>query len=147
MKVADVPAVRAIEIASFPNPWSDGTFRGEIQNTSISFPLVVVDPAGGDIIGYIIYWHIRDDVQINSIAVRPDLRGKGIGEAVLRHVMDDVRKKGASFISLEVRQSNVRAQALYQKLGFKIIGVRKGYYTKPDEDALVMGMTLGRAPQ
>jgi len=143
MKDTDLAAVRTIESLSFSNPWSETTFRGEIQNTSISFPLVVVRKPEDAVIGYIVFWHIRDDVQVNNIAVHPDFRGKGIGEALMRHVIDKVRANGATFVTLEVRPSNTGAVALYQKLGFEILGTRKNYYTNPDEDAYLMGLVLG----
>jgi len=171
MREADLPAVRVIEALSFSNPWSDNTFRGEIQNISISSPMVVVrkpgDPvvadnplvrdsacaggrvvadnpvvADGEVVAYIVYWQIRDDVQINNVAVHPDHRGLGLGEAMMRYAIAKVRAAGASFITLEVRQSNAAAVTLYKKLGFEILGTRKNYYTKPDEDAHVMGLVL-----
>lgn len=153
MREGDLPAVRAIEALSFSNPWSDNTFRGEIQNTSISSPMVVVrksgdqlapdDACAGDrVVAYIVYWQIRDDVQINNVAVRPDHRGLGLGEAMMRYAIAKVRAAGAGFVTLEVRQSNTAAVTLYKKLGFEILGTRKNYYTKPDEDAHVMGLVL-----
>ena len=142
MKEEDLSAVRAIEVLSFSNPWSDNTFRGEIQNTSISFPLVVVRRPGDEIVGYIIFWHIREDVQVNNIAVHPDFRGKGIAEALMRHVIGRVRKSGATFMTLEVRPSNAAAVTLYKKLGFEILGTRKNYYTNPNEDAYLMGLVM-----
>jgi len=154
MREGDLPAVRAIETLSFANPWSDNTFRGEIQNTSISSPMVVVrrpgDPlvadnpvvADGEVVAYIVYWQIRDDVQINNVAVHPDHRGLGLGEAMIRFAIAKVRAAGAGFVTLEVRQSNTAAVTLYKKLGFEILGTRKNYYTKPDEDAHVMGLVL-----
>jgi ribosomal-protein-alanine N-acetyltransferase len=117
MQEADLAAVRAIEAQSFSNPWSDNTFRGEIQNTPVSFPLVVV---------------------------RPDCRGLGLGEALMRFAIAKVREAGAAFMTLEVRPSNSAAVALYKKLGFDVLGTRKSYYTKPDEDAHVMGLVLNQ---
>jgi ribosomal-protein-alanine N-acetyltransferase len=104
--------------------------------------LVVVRKPGDEVIGYIIFWHIREDVQVNNVAVHPDFRGKGIGEALMRHVIDKVRKSGATFMTLEVRASNAAAVTLYKKLGFEILGTRKNYYTNPDEDACLMGLVL-----
>ncbi len=143
MKDADLAAVQEIESLSFSNPWSDATFRGEIQNKGISFPMIIVRPQDGRAVGYIMYWQIRDEVQINNVAVHPDFRGKGIGEAAMRLVLKEVREKGATFVTLEVRVSNAAAVRLYEKLGFKILGTRKGYYTNPVEDAYVMGLVLG----
>ena len=119
MKEDDLPAVRTIEALSFSNPWSDSTFLGEIQNTPVSFPLVVVRKPSDKVIGYIIYWHIREDVQVNNIAVHPDFRGKGIGEALMRHVIDRVRKNGATFMTLEVRLSNAANGLLWELAGFR----------------------------
>lgn len=142
MKEADLPAVHSIEAQSFSNPWSDNTFRGEIQNTAVSFPLVVVRRPGDEVVAYIVYWHIRGDVQVNNIAVRPDCRGLGLGEAMMRCAIAKVRAAGAEFMTLEVRPSNTAALALYKKLGFEVLGTRKNYYTKPDEDACVLGLVL-----
>jgi len=142
MQEADLAAVRAIEAQSFSNPWSDNTFRGEIQNTPVSFPLVVVRRPGDEVVAYIVFWHIRDDVTVNNIAVRPDCRGLGLGEALMRFAIAKVREAGAAFMTLEVRPSNTAAVALYKKLGFEVLGTRKSYYTKPDEDAHVMGLAL-----
>ena len=142
MRTDDLAAVLSIENTSFPNPWSENTFRGEIQNPGVSEPMVVVHRPDGQIVGYAVYWRIRDDVQINNIAVHPEFRGRGIGETVMTHILEKVRKAGAVFVSLEVRASNVPAHCLYRKLGFEILGIRKGYYTNPPEDALVMGLIL-----
>jgi ribosomal-protein-alanine N-acetyltransferase len=142
MREPDLPAVRAIEAMSFSNPWSEDTFRGEIQNTSVSSPLVVVRRPGDEVVGYIIYWQIRDDVQVNNIAVHPEYRARGLGEAMMRFAITKVRAAGAEFMTLEVRQSNTSAVALYRKLGFEALGTRKNYYTRPDEDACVMGLVL-----
>ncbi len=143
MVAADLAAVRAIENASFPNPWSDATFLGEIQNRGISFPMVIALDPDGIVAGYIMYWLVGDEAQINNIALHPDYRGRGIGEAALKLVLAEVRDKGAVFVSLEVRKSNTIALNLYRKLGFEILGTRKAYYTNPVEDAYVMGLTLG----
>jgi len=139
---ADISEVRAIEQLSFSNPWHDTTFLGEIENEGISFPLVAVDPAEKRILGYIMVWKIHDDVQINNIAVHPDLRRSGIGESMLRAVLAWAKAAGAAFVSLEVRISNTGAKALYEKLGFRQLAVRKSYYTQPEEDALVLGLSL-----
>jgi ribosomal-protein-alanine N-acetyltransferase len=105
--------------------------------------MIIVRPQDGRVVGYIMYWQIRDEVQINNVAVHPDFRGKGIGEAAMRLVLKEVREKGATFATLEVRVSNAAAVRLYEKMGFKILGTRKGYYTNPVEDAYVMGLVLG----
>jgi ribosomal-protein-alanine N-acetyltransferase len=142
MREVDLPEVLAIENSSFFNPWRETTFRGEILNQSISFPLVIVHSLQRKVIGYIIFWKVFEDVQINNIAVHPEFRRLGIGRVVLEYVIDQVRRDGAKFITLEVRPSNTAALRLYKKLGFKPISIRKGYYSNPNEDAFVLGVRL-----
>ncbi len=142
MEVEDLPSVLAIENQSFPNPWHESTFQGEIQHRPISFPLVVVHSALHRVIGYIIFWQIGEDVQVNNIAIHPDFRRLGIGETVFKQVIELVRWRGARLVTLEVRPSNTAAVNLYRKLGFKMVGVRKGYYTNPPEDAFVLSLHL-----
>lgn len=142
MRDKDLPSVRVIEAMSFSNPWSEDTFRGEIQNTPVSSPLVVVRRPGDEVVAYIVYWQVLDDVQVNNIAVHPECRGLGIAEALMRFAIAKVRSAGATYMTLEVRQSNAAAVALYKKLGFEAMGRRENYYTKPEEDAYVMGLDL-----
>ena len=144
MTAGDLPEVMAIERTSFPNPWHEVTFRGELQNTGISFPLVAAERTAGRILGYIIYWRIQDEIQINNIAVHREARGWGIGEGIMRRVLDMERAAGVVFASLEVRMSNMPARALYEKLGFETLGLRKDYYVNPMEDALVLGLNLSQ---
>ncbi len=142
MEERDLASVLEIERLAFPNPWHESTFRGEIQHRPISFPMVVVHETLGRVIGYIIFWVIGEDVQVNNIAVHPEFRRMGIGEKMLRQVIEEVRFRGARLITLEVRPSNAAAMSLYRKLGFRMMGIRKGYYTMPPEDAVVLGLHL-----
>lgn len=142
MKEEDLPSVLEIEQLSFPNPWHEMTFRGEIHNYPISFPFVVVLGAQKRIIGYIVFWHVKDEVQINNIAIHPDFRRMGIAEAVLNQVLNKIQKEGARFVALEVRPSNFAARSLYKKLGFNVLRVKENYYSTPPEHALVMGKQL-----
>jgi len=143
MEDQDLPYVLEIEKLSFPNPWHEVTFKGEIQNRRISFPFVVVHRPENKVIGYIIFWQINEQVQINNIAVHPDFRRMGVAESVLLYILDNVQKEGVIFVTLEVRPSNFAARSLYQKLGFEVLGVRENYYINPQEHALIMGKPLG----
>lgn len=143
MRVDDLPAVLSIETVSFPNPWNRTAFVGEIQNTGVSFPLVVSSEGDRRIIGYAVYWKIADDIQINNIAVHPEFRGRGLGDMLLTHILETVSAQGARLVSLEVRPSNASAIALYRKHGFAAVGKRRGYYSRPPEDADVMMLVLG----
>jgi len=102
MEEEDLDYVLAIERVSFPNPWHESTFRGEIQNQPISAPFVVVHCLLKKVIGYIIFWQIKEEVQINNIAIHPDFRRQGIGEAVMRKVLNNVKAENAKFVYLEV---------------------------------------------
>lgn len=144
MVAEDLPDVIEIENISYPNPWQLSSFKGEIENRPISNPYVVIYRPLEKIIGYVIYWHIRNEVQISNIAISPGYRMQGVGEGVLRKIMLEMCHKEAEFVFLEVRPSNLAARCLYEKLGFAILGLRKGYYRNPSEDAIIMGKSLSQ---
>lgn len=140
----DLSSVMEIENLSYPNPWHLSSFKGEIGNRPISNPYVIVFKPLDKVIGYVIYWHIRNEVQISNIAIAPDYRGLGVGQRVLRWVLQDIKNKGVEFVFLEVRPSNLTARHIYDRLGFTMLGLRKGYYRTPSEDAIVMGLSLSQ---
>jgi ribosomal-protein-alanine N-acetyltransferase len=142
MEIKDLAAVHAIEKSSFSTPWHIETFRGEIQNRPISHALVAVHTTDKKIIGYIVFWVIKDEAQINNIAVHPDYRGRGFGKAILSQVLEEMKASGTRLVTLEVRESNRPALAIYGALGFEFVGRRKDYYTNPREDALALVFTL-----
>jgi ribosomal-protein-alanine N-acetyltransferase len=144
MNEKDLSSVLEIENISYPNPWRLSSFKGEIENRPISNPYVIVFKPLDKVIGYVIYWHIRNEVQISNIAISPDYRQMGVGEGVLRKVLLEMRRKGAEFVFLEVRPSNLAARSLYEKIGFTMLGLRRGYYRNPSEDAIVMGKSLSQ---
>lgn len=144
MNEKDLPMVMEIETMSYPNPWQISSFKGEIDNRPISNPYVVIYRPLEKIIGYVIYWHVRNEVQISNIAISPEYRQMGVGEGVLRKVLVEMRHRNAEFVFLEVRPSNLIARNLYEKLGFAILGLRKEYYRNPSEDAIVMGKSLSQ---
>lgn len=143
MRPSDLPEVLSIEQQSFSHPWLESTFQGEIQNTGISHPIVAAAGPDRRIIGYVLYWLVGDEMQINNVAVHPDWRRRGVGERMLRAVMEDAKDSGARVAVLEVRASNAAARTLYEtKLGFGFVAVREDYYTHPDEDAIVLALPL-----
>jgi ribosomal-protein-alanine N-acetyltransferase len=143
MRRDDLPQVLPIEQQSFSNPWPETTFLGEIQNIGLSYPLVAAVRPGGEIIGYVLYWLVGDEMQINNVAVHPDWRRRGLGERMLRAALDVAKPGGAATAVLEVRQSNLAARTLYErKLGFGFLALREDYYTGPTEDAIVLGLPL-----
>jgi len=134
----DLEMVQRIEHLSFSNPWPRSSFQGEIDNHSISEPLVIIYTPEDRIIGYIMVWTFKGEAQISNIAVDPQYRRLGVGEYALRRILHRQRQTGIRRVFLEVRPSNIGAVKLYEKLGFRIIGKRLKYYKTPVEDALIM---------
>lgn len=135
MTLEDVDAVHAIEEAAFPTPWSHDAFVKEVTENRCARYLVLKEE--GECVAYAGMWLIMDEGHITNIAVRADRRSLGYGEAVTRALIQLAADSGLSFLTLECRRSNVAAQSLYHKLGFKDVGFRKRYYEN-SEDALIM---------
>ena len=136
----DVEAVYAIELATFPTPWTLDSFHYEMRENQYAQYLVAEDKTG--IVGFCGMWLVIDAAQITNVAVVDRMRGQKIGEALMREAMHIAREANMDVMSLEVRVTNVVAQNLYRKLGFQDGGIRKGYYTDNGEDALVMWVNL-----
>lgn len=139
----DLVEILAIENDSFPTPWSPALFHSEMNNpiSRILVGRVELD-LGNAVAGYIIFWRVADEIHLHNIAVRRDLRERGIASRLLSKVIWDCRLEGARFMTLEVRRSNVPAQKLYDRFGFSVRGLRPRYYTDTGEDALIMSVTL-----
>jgi ribosomal-protein-alanine N-acetyltransferase len=88
--------------------------------------------------GFCAFWLVVDEVHINNVAMLPRYRDRGIGTAMLRHVLAESKRLGARRATLEVRRSNERARQLYERLGFYVATVRPSYYSSPVEDGLVL---------
>lgn len=145
MTYDDIEQVSDIEKVSFAQPWSTYAFRSELEDNELAFYCVVVpkdDPQ--KVIGYGGLWIILDEAHITNIAISPHYRGRGLGQLLMEDMQALARLKGAVRITLEVRVSNKRALNLYHRLGFKEEGLRKGYYTDNNEDALIMWCDLKR---
>lgn len=140
MNEKDIDQILEIEHASFTTPWSRESFENELRKNQYAHYTVLEDEEG--VFGYCGMWIIIDEAHITNIALLPKYRGKKLGEALLKKVMEIARGKGAKTMTLEVRVSNDIAQSLYRKLGFQNGGIRKNYYTDDHEDALVMWVNL-----
>lgn len=136
MTAADIDRVLEIEKLCFPTPWSMEAFRIEIEENRCARYFVAVYQE--EIVGYGGMWVIIDEAHITNIAVHPRFRGQGIGEAIMRSLIEEAVSLGAVRMTLEVRISNKIAQKLYEKLGFQGVGIRKHYYSNNNEDALIM---------
>jgi [ribosomal protein S18]-alanine N-acetyltransferase len=134
---ADLDGVLDVDVLSFTRPWTRAMYESEFLNRDTS-RMFVLRTAGRPVAGYCAAWFILDEIHINNIAVRPELRGQGLGSALLTHVLEEGRAVGAWRATLEVRRSNDDARRLYERFGFRVAGVRRDYYTDPTEDALVL---------
>lgn len=130
----------AIERRCFPHPWSEESFRSLLQ-----------DPVFGGfgaftrtnpLVGYLIYSETADELHILNLAVAPAFRRQGIGEKLLRHLHDEAYRRGRRYAYLEVRDTNVSAQKLYEKFSYRPLTKRRDYYAEDHSDAIVMGARL-----
>lgn len=133
----DLDGVLEVEAESFANPWTREMYRWELQNPSVCHIYVVRTPECR-VAGFCAFWLVYDEIHINNLAVRPQYRGRGLGTALLQHVLGEAGHLGARRATLEVRASNTDARRLYERLGFYVAGTRPGYYTNPVEDALIL---------
>lgn len=142
MQVDDLPEVLAIENQVYPHPWTRGNFLDSLYT---GYECWTLRSATGELVGYFLLMMAVDEAHLLNISVRGDLHGRGIGRMQLDQVVQIAREKGMSSVLLEVRPSNPRAQAIYERYGFKEIGRRKGYYPASNgtrEDAIVMRLPL-----
>ena len=134
-----LPQIQRIEQQSFSVPWTEAMLRIQLQPDSHVF--LTAETAEG-VVGYVGMLYVLDEGYISNVAVRPDCRRQGVAQALLTALEARARALLLSFMTLEVRESNAAALALYEKCGYRIVGRRKNYYEKPTEDALLMTLTL-----
>lgn len=127
--------VMAIEIEAYPEPWTLRMFHDEIRSDRSYF---FVGFLQDQIAAYGGFWLVLDEAHITSVAVRDTCRGQGFGRRLVQYLLDTAVAAGARRATLEVRVSNLVARNLYLSMGFRPVGVRKGYYPKNNEDAIVM---------
>jgi [ribosomal protein S18]-alanine N-acetyltransferase len=145
MTLDDIPLVHEIERASFPVPWPAYAFRQELEANRLARYLVV--RAGQETVAYAGIWLMVDEAHVTTFAVLPAWRRKGVGARLLLAVLHLAMEVGASVATLEVRLGNVAARRLYQRFGFRPVGVRPRYYSDNGEDALIMTTDLLTSPQ
>ena len=135
MNEGHVKAVAELEKICFSDPWSENSVASELRN---KLALWLVAEEEGQVAGYIGSQTCGDESDMMNVAVHPDFRRRGIAEALVDGLTEELKKVESRCLTLEVRASNVPAIALYEKLGFSEIGRRKNYYRNPREDALIM---------
>lgn len=138
MQVGDLPEVMNIENSVYPHPWTRGNFLDSLYS---GYQAWTVREQSGPLAGYFLLMLAVDEAHLLNISVRRDLHGHGVGRLQLDKVIAIAKENGMTSVLLEVRPSNVRALAVYERYGFAKIGVRKGYYPADGnmrEDAIVM---------
>ncbi len=136
MLLGDLPEVQAIESASFTSPWPPHAYRSELEGNRMAHYLVArIDE---EVAGYGGMWLMVDEAHITTFAIHPAWRRQRIGERLLLAFLDLAVDRGAREATLEVRLSNLPARRLYEKYGFRPVGLRPRYYSDDNEDALIM---------
>ncbi len=141
MKAKTVPCIAALERLCFSEPWSQASLEAELRNPLATW---LVAEIGGQTAGYAGIHQVLDEACVTNVAVDPAHRRKGVGKALMLALENICRREGSAFLTLEVRESNQGAIALYQNLGFEEVGRRKHYYTHPTEDALLLTKFFAR---
>ena len=136
----DIDSIAALEPLCFDDPWTPQMIRSDVMD--IPFSTYVLGEVDEKLVGYVGIMVVRDECQVNNVAVHPDYRKKGIGGTLLKTALSFAKKNAAEEAFLEVRESNDDAISLYESMGFKRLGIRKGYYENNGENAVVMRKDL-----
>ena len=135
MKAEHVPQVAQLEKLCFADPWSEMSIASELRSIWSYWVVAVRD---NEVVGYIGSQSSIDESDVMNVAVHPDWRRQGIAEQLIENLIGELKNRGSKALMLEVRASNAPAIALYEKLGFRQVGLRKNYYRNPKEDALIL---------
>ena len=141
MNLGDVSAIAELEKLCFSDPWSEKSIASEVDNRLSYWLVAEID---GVVAGYIGSQTVLDASDMMNLAVSPDYRRKGIGQALVNALVEHLQQNKVIALLLEVRVSNAPAIALYESLGFEQVGRRPKYYHNPREDALIMRKELVR---
>ncbi|MBP3931126.1 MAG: ribosomal protein S18-alanine N-acetyltransferase [Peptostreptococcaceae bacterium] len=139
MTIDDVDGVFEVEKNCFEHYWSKGEFEKEMKNDVARYLVADID---GKIVGYVGIWFVAGEGHITNVAVHSDYRGQKIGDILIKHLVKMCKDNNIFAMTLEVRVSNIVAQNLYKKYGFKLAGIRKEYYSDNKEDAMIMWSQL-----
>lgn len=131
-----IPDVAALERECFVHPWRQEDIEESFNNPAYQFFVCRDDEK--KTVGYISYYQIRDEAFVNNVCVTADCRRQGIGRKLVRRAQESAEQNGASFLSLEVRSKNEAAVSLYESEAFEVEGIRRRYYSEPEDDAFLM---------
>ena len=135
MTAEHVAQIAQLEKLCFADPWSEMSIASELRSV---WSYWVVALSADTVVGYIGSQSSIDESDVMNVAVHPDWRRQGIAENLIEHLIRELKNRGSKALMLEVRASNAPAIALYEKLGFRQVGLRKNYYKNPKEDALIL---------
>ncbi len=144
MHASDLYRVVQIERRCYTTPWTEASFRFEIERQSHAIPLVLTIETV--VHAYCCAWFIADELQINNVAVDPDSYRQGYATILLRTLLKRIRAAGGKRATLEVRETNVAARKLYETLGFQAHARRSGFYSNPREAAVMLECILETVP-
>ena len=131
-----VSQIARLEAQCFSDPWSEKSIASELENP---LSLWLVAEENGQVLGYVGSQTVLDESDMMNVAVDPRFRRQGIARALIETLIAELAKMGSRCLRLEVRVSNENARALYARMGFQQLGLRKNYYHNPKEDALILG--------
>lgn len=137
MTEKDIPSAADLECRFFSVPWTEAGLRESFERPEYLFLVVEED---GKVVGYAGLSQVLDEGDVTNIVIDEAYRGRGLGAALTSALLEEGRTRGITAFTLEVRVSNQTAIHIYEKIGFRSAGVRKGFYEKPTEDALIMWM-------
>ena len=140
-RVEHLDAIAALEEQCFSCPWPRDLFARQLQSPR---HVLLCALEGEELLGYTGFEYVLDEGYIGNVAVNPAHRRQGLGRALVQAMIDKARERELAFLTLEVRAGNTPARALYESMGFQTVGVRKNYYEKPTEDAILMTVFLSR---
>ncbi|WP_042277621.1 ribosomal protein S18-alanine N-acetyltransferase [[Clostridium] dakarense] len=135
MTSKDIDGVFEVERNCFEHHWSKDAFAKELKNDVARYLVAKLD---NKVVGYVGIWFVMDEGHITNVAVHSDYRGKKIGDELVKELVKLCKENNIVSMTLEVRTSNIVAQNLYKKYGFKLAGIRKEYYSDNKEDAMIM---------
>lgn len=135
MTEADLIEVFAIEQETFSDPWSEEDFLSSLNEANNGYLVAEIE---GKVVGYCGYWGIVGEGYIYNVVVKKEFRRQQVGNLMLKTLLEQSLKQGIDSFTLEVRSSNEAAIRLYESLGFERAGLRKDFYSKPKEDAVIM---------